>query len=583
MVLVAIVTYNGLEWIDRLLQPFVLDREGLHIVVVDNASTDGTPDTIADKYPFVSVIRRRCNLGFGAANNLLMEQAIVLGYHGVFLLNQDASIEASAIRSLAEYAEQHPEIGILSPKHLAENGNIERGFADYLPDTVGEGYTQVPFINAALWYLPRRTLYQVGLFSPLFFHYGEDLDYTHRVRAEGLQIGFLPHITGYHYRSNTAPSKDKALVLKQAYHLAELTNPLLPKWKRYTQGLLAPLGESITKRELRPIVKALSQQRGLIKLWENRPTLDIDGLRRAYERNKFAPVLLFVYNRPGHTKRVLTQLLSQPEAELTPIYIYSDGAKGHSDAADVAAVREICRSFKGINLVEQPSNLGLANNVIEGVSTILKKHDRVIVVEDDLYLSPYFLRWMNDALERYADSPEIAHLHTGTFYTTGKLRNNHPLRYFGSWGWATWRDTWEKYWEPDGKKLLAELEALPRERRHFDYNGFMRFSRMLRQQTMGRNNSWAIRWHASLFLHGKISINSNPPLSANGGFDGSGTHSGGGGRYWTAVAPYPIYASEEKSPTMESIGARQILARYYFFHNNKIVKGWYKLKELLGR
>lgn len=582
MVLVAIVTYNGLEWIDRLLQPFVHDREGLEIVVVDNASTDGTPQAIREQYPFVQLLRRRSNLGFGAANNLMMERALALEYQGAFLLNQDASIEASTIRKLAEYAERHEEIGILSPKHLAESGEVERGFADYLPESVGDDYTQVPFINAALWYLPLRTLQRVGLFSPLFYHYGEDLNYTHRVLGAGLEIGFLPRLTGYHYRAITTPSDEKKLKLKQVYHLAELINPLLPKWKRYYRGLLAPLGEILFRPELRPIVKSLKRERATIKLWEQRPAIDIMGLKRAVNREHFAPVLLFVYNRPSHTKRVMEQLLAQPEAEETPIYIYSDGAKNAADASNVEAVRAICRGYERVTLIEQPTNVGLAQNVIEGVSAILREYDRVIVLEDDLYLSPYLLRWMNDALDLYAESKEIAHLHAGTFYTNPHLRPNHALRYVGSWGWGTWRDCWEQYWEADGRKLLAELESLPMERKYFDYGGFMKFSRMLRQQTEGLNNSWAVRWHASLFLRGKLSINSQPPLAANGGFDGSGTHSGGGGRYWTAVSPYPLYASQE-IPTGESRSARRILQSYYLYHNNKVVKGWYKIKELLRK
>lgn len=582
MVLVAIVTYNGLEWIDRLLQPFVLDSDGLEIVVVDNASTDGTPDAISERYPFVRVIRRRTNLGFGAANNLLIDEVLTKEYRGIYLLNQDASIEASAIRELADYADYHKEIGILSPKHLNESGEVEQGFANYLPTIEATGFTQVAFINAAHWYLPYRTLLSTGGFSPLFYHYGEDLDFTHRVLAVGLQVGYLPHVTAYHFRRIDKPSHEKELWLKQTYHLAQLVNPLLPRWKRIFRGIVAPLGESITRPELFRMVRSLYAQRKVVQLWNNRPPFDLEGLKRAVQRQEFSPVLLFVYNRPNHTKRILEQILSQPEAEQTPIYVYSDGAKSSADSANVQAVRALCRSYEGITLVEQPTNVGLARNVIQGVSTLLQQYDRVIVLEDDLYLSPYFLRWMNDALERYAESKEVAHLHAGTFYTHPHLQHNHALRYVGSWGWATWRDRWEQYWEPDGRKLLLELEARPKERKRFDYRGFMKFTRMLRRQTEGANDSWAVRWHASLLLRGKLSINSTPPLAANGGFDGSGTHSGGGGRYWTPVSPFPLYAGDDR-PTSESLEALSILQHYYMRTNNKVMKGWYKLKELLGR
>ena len=142
MILVAIVTYNGLKWIDSLLQPFLYDRDQLEIAVVDNASTDGTPDEIEKRYPFVRVLRRPSNLGFGAANNLLMEEVQAKErYKGIFLLNQDASISAETIRALADYSQQHPEIGILSPLHFGSNGAVEQGFAHYLPEPPYHGFT----------------------------------------------------------------------------------------------------------------------------------------------------------------------------------------------------------------------------------------------------------------------------------------------------------------------------------------------------------------------------------------------------------------------------------------------------------
>lgn len=582
MILVAIVTYNGLKWIDYLLQPFVVDRAGLEIAIVDNASTDGTPQAIEERYPFVRVVCRSTNLGFGAANNLLIEEAIAREYQGVYLLNQDAQIQASAIRALAEYSLSHPSIGILSPTHLSASGEIERGFSHYLPSGYGSDFTEVPFINAAHWYLPRHTLRSVGGFSPLFYHYGEDLDYAHRVRAKGYTVGFLPQVTAFHYRSDEALTTTKSLWLKQAYHLGQLVSPLHSHWQQLYRGFITPLGESIFHEEVRPMVRALWHRREEISLWNHRPALDIDGLKRAVKRKSHAPVLLFVYNRPEHTECILKHLYAQPEAEQTPIYIWSDGAKGASDASKVAEVRRVCHAYPVVQVYEQSTNVGLANNVIAGVSTVLRTHDRVIVVEDDLILSPYFLRWMNDALEKYAHAPQVAHLHAGTFYTSRGLQHNHPLRLVGSWGWATWRDCWQELWEPDGKKLLAQLEARPEERKLFDYCGFMKFTRMLRQQTEEKNSSWAVRWHASLFLNGKISINANPPLVANGGFDGTGTHSGGGGRYRTAVSPFPLYA-EGQVPTTESAKARSILQHYYIRTNNKVMKGWYKLRELLGR
>ncbi|MDO5016991.1 MAG: glycosyltransferase [Porphyromonas sp.] len=588
MISVAIVTHNGLEWIDTLLQPFVLDREGLEISVVDNASTDGTPDIIEERYPFVKVTRRPSDLGFGAAYNLLIERVIANpDYQGIFLLNQDASISADAIRSLADYSHRHSEVGLLSPKRLSTDGTVERRFSNDQPEPYANHLTEVAYMDSALCYLPRPTLLEVGLFCPLFLHGGEDLDYLHRVLSKGLKVGILPYVTGYHHRADRPLTTTQALQRKQAYHLAQALHPELSPFRRLRRSAIALLGEAVVaKRERRQalleMVRQIDRMRGAIRLWLDRPALDIGGLTRSLSRTDYAPVLLFVYNRPRHTRRLLEQLMRQPEITHTPIYIWSDGAKSEEDRTLVQEVRDICQGYPNVTLHQQPANRGLANNVIDGVTTIVQRHGRVIVLEDDLILSPYLLRWFNDALDRYADARQIAHLHAGTFYTADALAHNHPLHFAGSWGWATWQDRWEALWEPDGKKLLSALEQQPHIKRAFDYGGYMRFTRMLRQQIEGKNNSWAIRWHASLLLHQKLSVNSQPPLVANGGFDNSGTHSGGGGRYYTPVSPYPLYAGDTV-PTAQDPASRDILMRYYRRHNNKLAKGWYKVKELLGR
>lgn len=589
MILVAIVTYNGLEWIDQLLQPFLHDRAGIEVAVVDNASTDGTPEAIKERYPFVKLHCRPSNLGFGMANNLLMEVVMANeAYDGIFLLNQDASITSEAIRSLAEFTKDRPDIGLLSPRHLAADGEVERGFANYLPQQVEHPFTELPFVNAALWYLPRHALLKVGLFSPLFQHYGEDVDYAHRVLHAGLKIGYLPGVTGFHYRPNQPIAEAKQLHLKFAYHLTEAINPLHSPLQRLWKGLLTPWGEGMLatgerRKALLDISRRLWRLRPSMQLWLKRPPTDLIGLRRCLARESYAPLLLLVYNRPEHTRRILQQILCQPEATRTPLYIWSDGPKGQDDRQQVEEVRALCREWlPDATLHCQPHNVGLAANVVEGVTTLLEQHDRLIVLEDDLTLSPYFLRWMNDALDLYADDPQVAHLHTGTFYTSPKLPHNHSLHFAGSWGWATWSDRWQALWEPDGAKLLVELEQQPILYRRFRYRGLMDFVKMLRRQIAGQNNSWAVRWHASLLLHQKLSINCNPPLTANEGFDNSGTHSGGGGRYHTAVAPYPLYANPI-APKAEDPRALRRLQNYYLRTNNKLAKGWYKLKELWQR
>lgn len=588
--LVVIVTYNAREWLSVCLSPFQEDRETLDILVVDNASTDGTPELIRREYPFVRLVVRPTNLGFGMGNNLGLEYALANGYKGVMLINQDATCTADTIRTLADRCSQDQSIGIASPVHYSDRTQetIEKGFAHYCPTAVGDCFRSVDFINAALWYIPRQALIEVGLFAPFFFQYGEDLDYCHRVRSAGLRVGYFPDLGGAHYRSNGSIPADKRKHLDYVYHLAEFANPLHSPQQRYRYGIVGLVKKALQHRDTFYLRKAqeLWSRRHLINHWLSRPRLDPDGLRRALSRTDQAPVLLLVYNRPEHTKRVLADFWRQPEAPETPLYILSDGGTG----AEVEEVRKIIRDearrSPNVTVWLQPTNQGLARNVTDGVGRVLERHDRVIVLEDDLELSPYFLRWMNDCLDTYASCPEIAHIHGGTFYARRGLHPNHLLRFAGSWGWATWRDRWQSLWEPDGLKLLRQLDAMPYSeyKEHFDYGGFQKFSRMLRRQTMGENDSWAIRWHASLLLNDKLSVNAYPPMVNNRGFDGTGVHSANDDRYHTAVCPYPQYATPSAGGTpTEDPEAYRILKRYYARHNNKVAKGLLKIKELWRR
>lgn len=589
-ILVILVTYEGTPWLKECLSPFVEDREGLDILVIDNASSDGTADAVRRDYPFAEVRESLVNLGFGKANNLGLEKAVVEGYRGVFLLNQDASVTAETIRTLADRTDRDTTIGIASPVHYRDRecSAPEKGFGHYLEplgavDFRKEDFLQLPFINAALWYLPMRTLHSVGLFCPLFAHYGEDLDYAERVLFSGQKIGFFPDLRGIHFRKDEPLNPKKKHILDHAYRLSRLVHPSLSPLKRFSESVLKPAVFSISKEDDFYMGTAVDlwRTRETARLWRSRPPLDFEGLKRAYGRKDFAPVLLLVYNRPRHTAKLLEDFFANPEAGQTPLHIVQDGGSGE-EWEEVQAICQKAADGRGlVTFTQNAENKGLAENVTSSVTRLFRRYDRLIVLEDDLRLSPYFLRWMNDVLELYEGVPEVAHVHAGTFYASGELRNNHLLRFAGSWGWATWRDRWEKYWEPDGLKLLRAVEAQPELKAHFDYGGFQKFTRMLRRQTLGENNSWAVRWHASLLLHGLLSVNSSPALVRNAGFDGTGVHSSGDDRFHTAVSPYPLYA--EKRPPVEDEEAYGILKRYYTWHNNKAAKGYYKLKELWRR
>ena len=295
----------------------------------------------------------------------------------------------------------------------------------------------------------------------------------------------------------------------------------------------------------------------------------------------YTPVLLFTYNRLAHTRRCVEALLKNPLATESELFIYSDGAKDDTQQAAVNEVRYYIhniRGFKQITIIQRDENWGLARNIIDGVTTQVNRYGKVIVLEDDLVVAPYFLQFMNDALETYKDEPKVGHIQACDFTQDPTLPDTFLIKWTGSWGWSTWDRAW-KHFNPNGQELLQELE----ERKltyTFDFNGKYGYTRMLRRQITGKNNSWAIRWNASLFLKGILSLNVGRSLVQNEGFDGSGTHCGGGGLYASTLHLDRLPVTPI-SPIEENIKARQAYIRYYAHTNSFWAKAIRRIKRTL--
>lgn len=297
--------------------------------------------------------------------------------------------------------------------------------------------------------------------------------------------------------------------------------------------------------------------------------------------NTYAPILLFVYNRPEHVRRNIEALLKNNLAAESELFIYSDAAKDEASQPAVEEVRTFIRSIQGfrrITIIERTKNWGLARSIIDGVTTLVNRYGRVIVLEDDLVVAPYFLQFMNDALETYKDEEQVGHIQACDFTQDPSLPDTFLIKWTGSWGWGTWDRAW-KHFNPDGKALLTELES--RKLTYtFDFNGKYGYTRMLRRQIEGKNNSWAIRWNASLFLKDILSLNVGKSLVQNEGFDGSGTNCGGGGLYASNLhmSPLPV---KKISPIEENMQARKAYVRYYARTNSFLAKAVRRIKRTL--
>ncbi|MFB0499538.1 hypothetical protein ABID99_005775 [Mucilaginibacter sp. OAE612] len=239
-----------------------------------------------------------------------------------------------------------------------------------------------------------------------------------------------------------------------------------------------------------------------------------------------APIALFVYNRPDHTRRTISYLQQNLLADESRLYIFCDAAKTDADKPKVEQVRQLVKDvsgFKSVKVILRNHNLGLAESIISGVTQLVYEYGKVIVFEDDLLSSPYTLQYFNDALTKYANQEQVMHIGAYMYNLHDKkLPETFFYRAATSWGWATWARAWKNF-EPDVDKLIAQFDMLKIAR--FSIEGKMNFWKQIEQFKAGKNNSWAIRWYASIFLKNGLTLNPSQSLIQNIGHDGTGVHS----------------------------------------------------------
>ena len=245
----------------------------------------------------------------------------------------------------------------------------------------------------------------------------------------------------------------------------------------------------------------------------------------------FAPIVLFVYNRPWHTQQTVEALQKNELVAESDLFIFADGAKTENDEK-VNEVRKYIKTitgFKSITIFEKEKNCGLANSVIAGVAEIINKFGKVIVVEDDIVTSKYFLKFMNEALNFFENDERIFSVSAYTYPAkTMKIPKSYKhdiyLSYrHGSWGWGTWKERWSSVdWRvSDFNDFSQNVEF----QKTFNRSG-ADMSGMLKAQIEGRIDSWAIRFDYSLFKQNKFNIRPVKSLVNNVGLDNSGTHTG---------------------------------------------------------
>lgn len=260
----------------------------------------------------------------------------------------------------------------------------------------------------------------------------------------------------------------------------------------------------------------------------------------------YAPIIVFCYNRKEHLEKTLYALEQNRLANQSEIYIFADGSRGEKDKEAVEEVRDYLKvyrtktCFKTIEVIESEKNKGLANSIIEGVSRIIEKYGKVIVVEDDLVTSADFLEYMNQTLDFYEEDEKIWSVTGYTLPLKGlkTYKEDVYLSYrASSWAWGTWKDRWETVdWDV---KDFKELSQSPKMQKQLNRGGREMFQ-MLKAQQEGKNNSWAIRWCYSQSKQNKYTVHPKFCKVKNIGGDGSGENSLASKKYLTELDDTPV-------------------------------------------
>jgi GT2 family glycosyltransferase len=241
------------------------------------------------------------------------------------------------------------------------------------------------------------------------------------------------------------------------------------------------------------------------------------------------PIALFCYNRPKHLVSTISSLQSCEDSDSYNLHIFSDGPKDIHDRKNVEQVREIIRQivgFKSVKVYESERNRGLADSVIDGVSTVLRDSHSVIVVEDDLVFDRFFLKFMTDALIEHEEDPSI--FSVSGFSPIDASDIAFPYETYlspriHSWGWGIWAPQWEKIdWD------LTKLNDFFRDKSKVEHfvSGGPDLVPMVIRYLNREIDSWAIRMALAASNLNAYCVYPTRSLVDNHGLDGSGTNCG---------------------------------------------------------
>jgi hypothetical protein len=277
-----------------------------------------------------------------------------------------------------------------------------------------------------------------------------------------------------------------------------------------------------------------------------------------------SPIIIFTYNRLNHLDTLIQSLKKNVLFEKSKVLVFSDGPKNEIDKKKIKKIRIYLKKkliSSNCEIIERSSNYGLSKNIIDGINHTFKKYDQAIILEDDLEVSPIFLNYMNDALNLYASSKNVASI-SGYMYPIEPKKFSNDfffLKLIESWGWGTWKRAWNNF-EKNSLRLKKKIDE-KKLANEFNFESGVSYYKILEGNINGLNDSWAVRWYASTFLKNMYTLFPSKSFVKNIGIDNSGENCS-----YTTVYDSSVnfeYNKLKKNNSIELLSDRILLQSFF--------------------
>ncbi|MEI6287097.1 MAG: glycosyltransferase [Bacillota bacterium] len=529
--------------------------DNYHLLLIDDGSVDGTAEWVEKNIVKLTIIKGKGNWWWAGSLQQgycwLKNREEISATDIVLMINDDTEFEEDFFEIALALLARQEHLLLLAQCYSLQTGELID--AGVHVDWQKFSFFQAKSVEGINCLSTRGLFMRVmdfldtgGFFSKILPHYTSDYEFTIRARRKGMKLVTDSNLKLYCDQTTTGIHSnvgcgDLHQRIKALFSRKSAMNPFAwtifvvlscpMRWKIYN---LCRIWYVAFRKLIFLNLSYDSDDIGDVKMDEQKTFCELP-------HQCLAPIVLFVFNRLEHTKRTIAALQNNELADQSELFVFADGSKESATSVDVKTVREYLKTvngFKSVSIIEREGNWGLARNIIDGVTSIINEHGKIIVLEDDLVSSKYFLRYVNDALRTYQNEHKVMQVSGYCFpIEVEGLSETFFLRNTESWGWGTWKDRW-KCFERDPERLIEKFSRDDIFR--FNFEGTHDFWSQVHDNFTGKVYTWAVFWYASVFQRGGIVVYPRKSMVNNIGHDGSGEHCNKNCLYDVEIADEPV-------------------------------------------